>query len=258
MSQTEDPLDQMLRSWLERRPSLDDERLEELRDAILSGAATGEPVRCPSQPPRRTMTTMIWMAGGLAATVLVGAIAIWSFSRRESPLASGNSAAAARMAPRLVESEIVLEELTALFGDRLAWFGALDGRMQIGVLAEQDAPVEPGKFVVVRLEVVAQESERGPWQAVHSVEFVVREQSLVEVESPGRVSPVARLWTYRLPDGMVHVETDVELLHPLPLRISGTALQRLNSAVEIQEFQQGDVTYRVYQSAAAVTSDDLG
>ncbi|HTU25769.1 MAG TPA: hypothetical protein VMF30_10245 [Pirellulales bacterium] len=160
-------------------------------------------------------------------------------------------------------------EMQAVFGDRFQWVAETADRVELGLAEEAPAaepspgPPTPTAAAPLAVQVVIERKEpgTGEWQTLWASEVIARDQEPIVLSGAEPTGPDSMgaeslaLWAYRLPDGMLFVET--------ALSRSGMVQANASSILEDNHTSQVEMTdgtgaeYRIFQSAAAL-DDDLG
>jgi hypothetical protein len=282
---TPDDLDRLLQTWQAGRQA-DAERLSALQRQIAARLAEERPLgagleRAPqndrSTGRRRGLVASAALATAAAVLLAVG-IGFWlrrtgdDPTRHDLPVAShspdGSVASGSLSKTDLLAKARLFAEMQAVFGDQLGWLAETADDLDLG-LADESAPqrgekqgLAGGRAVptgderplVVQIVVQRRSAGNADWNDVWSTEVIARDQQPVALRPDGAAMPAAlTLWAYRLPDGMLYVESDLALGGTsADVKAVSRDLLENNRATQIGVVDAGGDEYRILETAATL------
>lgn len=266
------PLDALLHTWSARRePSA--EQLDQLQAAILdrlanepsAGEAVGQTCVLPSRqqgPASLAHRGLAWLVG--CAMLVAVSLILWTPS--PVPVAkvtvkdAGNLPAdyAWLRDDQLRNKAQLVAEMRSVFGSQLQWFAETNDRIELGLTKSAPSVVANGnpETLVVRVIVERRLPGTSEWQVAWAADVVAGDEKTVQLQpaAAGDNTPAAlpslSLWAYRLPDGMIFVESQLELAGKDALQSTSSALLGNNVPAEVDLLQTAHGEYRVLQTAA--------
>ena len=156
---------------------------------------------------------------------------------------------------QIQNKSVLLAEMESLFDQRLAWMAETDNRLEFGLdrslLGHTDNSQDHGRLTV---RVIVEQRQRGSsvWQLAWAMDVVSRNEELVRV-TPSKVNGHdLQLWTYRLPDGAIAVESVFQLAGTNPFRARVSGLHLNTKPVKVVTVADNGAEYRVFQSVVVL------
>ena len=260
---TDARLDRLLGDWAAaQRP--DEAHLEALQRQIseAAGPATAEPrPKAAATWPAR----LAWFALGAAAAIVAAVLLVPRLIPHPpaDPNVPGGPLAGAGDVPlevrfdrqQLASKAALFEELREVFAGNLAWMAEADGKVVLGVASEgQTASADPTP-ITIRLVVMARKPGEADWHRRTSVDVILCNEELVqfgpEVESPEQFA----VWAHLLPDGMIAVDTSLDLESPQAAGSSYSGVQQPSVHQRIFTLKTDEAEYRVFQTVAVLPKE---
>ncbi|MHC4180821.1 MAG: hypothetical protein ACYSWU_25255 [Planctomycetota bacterium] len=265
-------LDRLLRDWAAGAQP-DEAHLEALRERISQAAdqlegAGAEVISVPKAAPTATWPRRLaWFTlGAAAAAAILAAVVVLSrLGPRQGTDTSGEELAEVPPEARLDRRELVaqatlLAAMKEVFADRLTWLAETDGRVVLGIESEARASPDGSQPITVRLVVMSRRPGETTWRHRWNVDCIAQDEQLVELAPQGGPQTRVALWAHLLPDGMIAVDTNLDL----GARDEGRDPQR--STLDTQLFEPqvpqrildlraDDVEYRVFQTVAVLPKE---
>ena len=195
--------------------------------AVRESALLDLPPVLPGRRAAGVWGRVAWFAMGAAAAVL--AVCVFQpgdqggrpMAVRQEP-AESLPPLAEFPAAELAEKSRLLAGMEELFGGRLAWLAENGGegkQVQLGLLPE-GALLRGAKPMAVRVVVFTRKTGSPDWKPVWQADLVAHDEQLVELPQDNVAGATLRLWTQRLPDGLIAVDSELALGGRLPVRSS--------------------------------------
>jgi hypothetical protein len=261
----DEPLDELLRRWAERRAPTEGQ-ITALRDRVRSALAEAPPADVPSRRPLGDFSVAKrtgWFFLGAAAAGVV-AVLLWpepipgprpdSSGTVRVPRERQDSipALATLSKDQLAAKAAVWKEMERMFSGQLQWAAESDDKVTMGLLPLARPVSRGGAPVAIRLVVVSRKRDSPAWTPLWTVDVVTRGEEVVtltrEFCGVGRLL----LWTYPMPDGMVAVDGRIALADRTPVDLSFSGIQRGGTTKAVSSADSGEVEYRVFQTVATV------
>jgi hypothetical protein len=267
----DDNLDRLLRDWAAAEQP-DEAHLAALRERI-SRAADASPGHLAevigagdhdlmaadgrkSISPAQWAGRWGWLALGAAAAILA---AVFMFSRLGPE--RGRDGQRRQSADLPAEVRLDRHQLAAqanlfaameeVFADRLTWMAEAEGKVMLGIESENPAPPDGSQPITIRLVVVAREPGEAAWHRRFSVDCIARSEQLVELAPPEGAEAGVAFWAHVLPDGMIAVDTRLDVAGAYPEACS-SAVQRPRVPMQILDLRTKRSEYRVFQTVAVL------
>ena len=269
MSSQQDNLDELLRQWADfHEPS--EIELRDLSRRIAAAART-QVAPCVPQKPRwlpsmSRRQNAVWFALGVAVVLLV-TVAIWwdppgdrnvvspTRSPEPQPQRPANEPppeVAWLAQPQLKDKQVLLEEMERLFAGRVAWIAETRDQVRIGLAPDGGAPTPNARRLAVRL-VVTRRTANSVRQPVWTVDVISHHEQLVHLSGPAGAGAELTLWTYTLPDGMIAIDSRLDLDGDTVRLDKGyCGLQQAGIPKTIDTWNAQGAEYEVYQTVAPV------
>jgi hypothetical protein len=238
-------LDRLLQTWSAAR-SAEDVQLDRLHDRIVAELDRDPPAI--AQRPRSSAAPrhgVAWFLAGAACSLLVTTAVLW-FGRGESD--SPLSSEARLFADHARRQAAVYARINELFDRRVAWLADTPRGVEFGVRDETDDPFH-GEPLALRFVVERRQTGERTWQPVWSADVVTASEQPTEIANREATGPL-RVWAYRLPDGMIYVESEFAVDAAGPLRT--TRLLVDGQPQETRTAADG-AEYRIVQAAARLS-----
>ncbi len=248
-------LDELLQTWANSRAA-DADQLQHLQSRVLD--AVLRDVAADAQPQWHATTSSAskspggWLLAGMAASLLLATCAL-RFSEPSLPVAAEGPPAASWLGPEeLRERALVAERMTAVYGDRVRWFAETNEQLEIA-LSEDASLLSTAQPLALRFVVERRKPGTTAWSSLSQLDVVSRGEDVIEI--PAAVAGLAlRVWAYRLPDGMIFVDSAVDFTGENGLHSAGSRLLESGRPSEVDTSRQHDWEYRIYQAAAELPS----
>ena len=252
-----DPLDRLLRGWAARHAA-DSGSLERIQGAIGQALEQDDPLQVGGTTlaaPGRWQSGVLWPSLGVVAALLLALVSamFWSpqrpeIARLDLPSSSGDVQAG--ITPeQLVRETKLFAELDRVFGRQLRWVAEWDGKVELGIEPDATAAVQANsKPVTIRFTVVKRGQSDRDWSVAWTVNLVVRNEQLVQLQPAEADSPSLMVWIYTLADGKIACDADLSLGGSEGLHVKASELQSAGDVRELASTAEGGVEYRVYQA----------
>ncbi|MCE9614281.1 MAG: hypothetical protein K8T26_08395 [Lentisphaerae bacterium] len=186
------------------------------------------------------------------AMVMAAALVLWPERAGGPAHALPVPALATLDGGRLAAHSQVFREMQHLFADQLRWVSETDRQIDFGVApaAGETAAVSAGdaRPVCVRFTAVVRQPATDAWVPVWYQDVVLRCEDRISVRSGVDDGGTLGLWVYRLDDGRLAVETDLDVVAPVALRAHVDTVMDLGTPAQVLSMREGDTEYRVYQT----------
>ncbi len=270
-----DDLDRLLQTWATDREASPD-RLSALQGRIVSQLndlptlpMTHEPLssrprsRWPHGRGFSLQSGPAWFGLAAASVLFIFAAGYWLGGNRPQELAvvSKNSPdlpAGLESLPReqLLAKARLFAEMQLVFGGQLQWLAETTDHIELGLAKEAVAPASDGPLMI---HVVVERRAAGAadWKIVWATDVVANDQEPVVLRpTTGAIPASLSLWAYRLPDGMVFVESDLAIAGlNTAVRSASTTILQDNQPTEVGAVGADGAEYRIFQTAAALDGD---
>jgi len=258
---SDDRLDSLLSQWVDQ--SDDANQLDNLRDRIVSSLTeTQRVVRVSATPDGAGARLTRWqgMSGVVAASAAMLLLAIAFF--RVTELKQDDIGSTSRLPPeyawlrddQLRDKAALLLALEDMFNGQLIWAAESPEGLELGLNHSASDPAvrsHDGVRVVVRVVVERRQIGTEKWQLTWARDVLSRDEEFVTT-TPDEDGSVLRLWTYRLPDGQIAVDSEIELRGSNPLHAQSSGLQQDRTPVRIADVRDHETEYRVFQTVAVL------
>lgn len=245
-----DGLEKLLHAWADSRAA-DDEQLQQLHcrvlDAVLSDVEAESQPQTQVNPSRASRSRAGWLLAGTAASLLLATCALQFGEPSPRVAASGPPRAAWWDARDLRHRALVAAQLSASYGNRLRWFAEANDQLEI-VLGEDESSASTDHALALRLVVERRKPGTTAWSSLSQLDIVSRGENVMEI--PAAVAGLAlRVWAYRLPDGMIFVDSAIDLSGENGQRSVSSRLLQSGRPCEVGTSQNHEWEYRVFQTA---------
>ena len=242
-------LDSTLKAWAAKHEA-PQAHLDKLAGQTVTEAARRR--LSPVEPIRAWLPFLTGLGYAATGAMVAGLVFVFYLQVCGSRMSLDGALAAARLAvptPGQVSAvSRLFSETARLFPQRLRWIAQSNGDMGLGVESVEEAWVADTPPTLVRLVVVSRAGKEEAWRPVWSADVVVRGEDLAEI-APNRSSAnKLALWVYPLQNGMVAVDTVVELESPLRLASRQSAVFTAGEPVQTAAVCLGDAEYRLFQT----------
>ncbi len=260
---TSDPLNRLLRGWAEEHaPTAADVDLLTTR---IMQATEAEPeaeswLDSPTDLSPTLPATQSWF-GPVAALAVVAAavivLVVATMWRTGTHSASIPAVAKTREVPppaawlpddQLRAKAVLLHEMESIYGCQLNWLAETDQRVQFDI--EQRVTARDDQVVAVRVVVQRRQLGRTQWELAWEIDVVARNEEVVRLVPETAGMPQLEMWAYALPDGMIALDTDVQLDGSALVRSVTTVLQPDGRPQEVLTARAANVEFRVYHTVA--------
>jgi hypothetical protein len=265
-SNTDDEkLDALLDQWADQCVS--SERLVNLQKRIVSSLqetkfiATGN---VGSQESRRDTQRRVarnpWASRFAVGTVVMMLLTVgFVLPQLGQPVVSPTFEAAPEYAwlqeEQIQNKFVLLMEMESLFDRQLAWMAETENRLEFGLdrslFSHTDRSPDPGRFAV---RVIVEQRQQGTtvWQSAWAMDVVSRNEEFVRVTPSKAYGHELQVWTYRLPDGAIAVESVLQLNGTSPFRARASGLHQNTKPLKVVTAQNNGTEYRVFQTVAVL------
>lgn len=273
----DDRLDQLLNEWADQ--SVSPERLEDLRDRIASSMMESEPTGTDVNPEQNGRSTPApaehvsspardhrsrWAAGfvvGTALTLLVS-VALFVLIDRNPPVDSPGLPVA-ELTPdyawlrddQIRNKSVLLAEMEQMFDQRVVWLAETGDRIEFGLDRSQSSRTtgpDDDARLAVRVVVERRLPGNADWQLAWAMDVVSRSEELVNVVPREANGNELRLWAYRLPDGMIAVDSELQLAGTDAFHARTSGLHQNAEPVKVATAHSNGTEYRVFQTVAVL------
>jgi len=270
--QRDDDLNRLLRDWTAAEQP-DEVHLQALRERIsraadrLEGhvaevigvgdddltAGDGRKTVSPATWPSR----LGWFALGAAAAILAAVCVVSRLGPdqgRDEPEAYmwADLPPEVRLDRHQLAAEATLfAAMKEVFADRLTWMAETDGKVILGIEPENPASADGSQPITIRLVVMAREPGETAWHRRFSVDCIALNEQLVELAPPDGAEARVALWAHVLPDGMIAVDTSLNVAGAYG-EASSSAVQRPQVPMRILDLRTNENEYRVFQTVAVL------
>lgn len=265
-------LDELLGQWAEQSAAPD--RLDELHDSIVTAAVeaptglNGHGIESSSKfemdyPDHRTRRPSRWAAGfavGSALMLLVSVTVFW-FALQDRRSGASNDDLPPEFAwlraDQIQNKQVLLNEMDEMFGNQLAWLAETGDRVEFGLSQSHDesdeaTTADEASRLAVRVVVERRNAANDDWQVAWAMDVVSRSEEFVEVVPQQADGNELRLWTYRLPSGLIAVDSELQLVGRNRLHATTSGLQKDGQPVRVFTSSDNGTEYRVYQTVAVL------
>jgi len=272
MSSQHDNLNELLRQWADSHDRSEIE-LRDLSRRIATAARIQVSPRAPQKPRRLSSMSRrpkaAWIALGVAVVLLV-MVAIWWGSPGDRDVARPTRSPEPQpqrpanepppefawlAQPQLKDKQVLLEEMERLFEGRVAWIAETHDQVRIGLAPDDGATTPNARRLAVRL-VVTRRTADSVRQPVWTVDVISHHEQLVHLSGPAGAGAELTLWTYSLPDGMIAIDSRLDLDgETVRLDKGYCGLQQAGIPKTIDTWNAQGTEYEVYQTVAPVSQE---
>ena len=275
---TDDRLDRLLQEWAAAQTPGSDHldalcrRISQAVEAAATATPTGPADAGPAVRPeaiaapgaQRAWLSRAWWFGLGAAAAVTAAVLLWPVLRpaavhdgRGQPLAAGLPAPPqVRLDGRQLAARAALyAEMRRVFGSDLAWLAETDGSVVLGLQPPgQTAPAD-SKPIAIRLLVMTRKPGQSEWRAQSRVDVILDDQEYIQFAPKRGPEGQVAFWAYRLPDGMIAVDTSLQVEGSGRPAASHSGIQRPEAPEQIFILRSGETEYRVFQTVAVLPEE---
>lgn len=266
-------LDALLQDW-SRTSDVAATRLEKLAQRIVLSAVDERAVvdepstrperaRPPSDTNARAWSTRLALA--LAASLLGVLLIRWlDGSKPISPAPPSSESAdippelAWLRTDQLDAKRQLLGELNELFDRRVEWFAETSGHLEMDlrpVRDERPPAATKDAAVAVRVLVVSRPRGESTWRIAWALDIVARNEQVVRLSPAAAAGADVEIWAYRLPDGVIHVDSRVTIPSLEGLRLTNATIFDNERPAQVGKWATDQAEYRAYELAASLTPD---
>lgn len=265
-SNTDDEkLDALLNQWSDRCVS--SERLVNLQKRIVSSLQETKSVATAdmaSQESRRDTQHRVarnqWASRFAVGTVVMMLLTVgFVLPQWGSSVVATTSEAAPEYAwlqeEQIQDMSVLYAEMESLFDQQLAWMAETGDRLEFGLdRSTSDHTVrmkDPGRLTV---RVIVEHRPQGSavWHLAWAMDVVARNEEIVCVNPKKVNGQELQIWTYRLPDGAIAVESMLQLDGTSPFRAQASGLHQNTKPLKVVTAQDNGTEYRVFQTVAVL------
>lgn len=158
---------------------------------------------------------------------------------------------------QLQNKAALLAEMESMFDGQLAWVAEDGERVELGL---DNSPLfsssESAKDrVAIRLVVVRRDNSAAGWQVAWAMDVSSRQEEMVRVASTEQSDNALQLWSYKLPDGLIAVDCNLQLAGDVELDAKTSTLCRDGQPQQILETRRAGTEYRVFQTVALLDQE---
>jgi hypothetical protein len=146
-------------------------------------------------------------------------------------------------------------EMQRMFADNLAWVAETNGDVLLGVEPEPRPSADDGRPIVVRLLVMTRQPGHTAWTRQRSIDLIVRDQEFVELAPPDGWDQNLAVWAFRMPDGMIAVDTSLAIRTADAQPACHSGVQRPKVPRQILQLKSDGAEYRVFQTVAVLPEE---
>jgi hypothetical protein len=272
-----DDLDDLLHDWGAAREASSD-RLSALHRQIAERLAEQpvlDIVPAPAEESHRSLAAgrgnrarhsgPAWFLAGAASVLLVVAGNYWLGRTGpevadKTPSQVSPKGLASLSKEDLLAKARLYNEMRVMFDGQLEWLAETSDHLEVGLaqLPSSDGSEEPSDKQPLVIQMVVERRAKGgsSWQVVWATEVIAPSEERVALRPVNGAVPAAlSLWAYRLPDGMVFVESNLKLSGAQVVEAATSGILENNRATEVATVDAGAAEYRVLQTAAALDED---
>ena len=219
-----------------------------------NGVQLSGPALLESPPARSNRWLSRFAVGTVAASVLTITLLVsGNNSRKMSPSVELPPDFAWLHDEQLNDKAMLLSEMESLFDHKVAWLAETDDRMNFGVDAvDDDSDSAASDRLAVRILVQRRQSGTSTWQLALSMDVMSRSEELVHVVPQNGGESELTLWTYRLPDGAIIVDSIVNVAGSVPFQAEASGLHQDDKPMQVATVHLKDADYRIFQTVAVL------
>ena len=265
-SNTDDEkLDALLKQWADQCAS--SERLESLQKRIVSSLQetkfVGTADVAPQEIRRVTQHRLArnpWVYRFAVGIVVMSLVTVgFVLLQWGRPVVATISEAAPEYAwlqeEQIQNKSVLLAEIERLFDQQLAWMAETGDRLEFGFdRSISDHAVRSQDHGRLTVRVIVEQRPQGSamWQLAWAMDVVSRNEELVRVTPAKANGHELQVWTYRLPDGAIAVESTLQLDGTSPFRARASGLHQNTKPLKVATAQNNGTEYRVFQTVAVL------
>src|SRR5262249_18558274 len=108
----------------------------------------------------------------------------------------------------------------------------------------------------IHLKIMHRPSRQTHWKVVWQVSVLARAQEWVQIPVENMGDDLISVWSYRLPDGAVLVESDIQLSNPLQLHfVEPHVFTNPSQPARLWSAQRADGDYQLIETVGQVSSE---
>ena len=157
---------------------------------------------------------------------------------------------------QIQNKEVLLTEMENMFDSQLAWLAETGDRVEFGLDRSSGGDVEqlPSDATRLAVRVVVERRPQGSedWQLAWALDVVSRSEEIVRVAPRDADGNELRLWTYQLPDGLIAIDSDLQLAGRDQFQATTSGIQQDRQPVQILTTRDKGTEYRVFQTVAVL------
>ncbi|MEZ6122486.1 MAG: hypothetical protein R3C49_04835 [Planctomycetaceae bacterium] len=265
-------LDQLLSQWADECDSA--ERLAGLHNRIVQSLTEPAPKESTalvdSAGPVPTIVSQQRRPWASHVAVAVAVVALLSVSLKMWNSDSVNPISPGRDVPpeyawlrgeQIQRQSVLFQELDQMFGREIAWVAETGEQLKLGMdeslsdVAESLRSEPVRDRVAVRIVVEQKPSGTRDWRTAWVVDVAARSEELVQFDDPQADHSTLQLWVYRLPDGAIVVDTDLQLRGLTSLSARTSEMHRSAKPVSIRTGTHDNTEFRIFQSATNLKNE---
>ncbi len=266
LNHDDDRLGKLLNQWADQ--ASDSRRLGDLRDRIVCSLAETEPLRVvdayttpergTTQPAARSLATGVVVACAAMLLVSLAFIRVSEQARDDSgPTPLSPPDYAWLRDDQLQEKTALFSAMEEMFDGQLAWVAESRDGLELGLGRSSPGLAvrsKEGVRLAVRVVVERRRSGTERWQLVWAVDVLSQDEEVVST-TPGEDGYELRLWTYRLPDGQIAIDSEIKLAGNDSLHALSSGLQQDRKPVRVADVLDRETEYRVFQTVAVLNGE---
>jgi len=261
----DEKLDALLKQWADQCAS--SERLESLQKRIVSSlqetkfvataAVTSQESRHDTQHRvARNPWASRFAVGTVVMLLLTVGFVLPQWGRSVVATASEAAPEYAWLQEEQIQNKsVLLAEMESLFDQQLAWMAETGDRLEFGLnRSGPDHTVCLDNHGRLTVRVIVEHRPQGSavWQLAWAMDVVSRYEELVRVTPTKANGHELQVWTYRLPDGAIAVESMLQLDGTSPFRAQASGLHQNTKPLKVVTAQDNGTEYRVFQTVAVL------
>ena len=257
MSNSNDSLDKRLREWSAGQTPTGEQR-DALCDRIVGALETCEPSPDHIDPGRTDGKTFLrgWHIGALSFGIgaALAACLCWILLSPEPaapPTAAIDATSIAALhKDQLEASAKVFGEMLRMFAGQLNWLVESNGTVELGISTDPgSAPSSDARPIAIRILVVSRDKGEREWKPAWTADVLTFEEQQV-VLADGDRRPAVNLWSHRLPDQAMAIDTSLTPAGTDKPMVTTAVLAPAGRPVEVLSGSTARREFRVFQSVS--------
>jgi len=157
---------------------------------------------------------------------------------------------------QIQNKEVLLAEMENMFDSRLAWLAETGDRVEFGLdrssAGDVEQPASDATRLAVRVVVERRPQGSADWQLAWALDVVSRSEDVVRVAPRGADGNELRLWTYQLPDGLIAIDSELQLAGRDRFHATTSGIQEDRQPVQVLTTRDKGTEYRIFQTVAVL------